>query len=246
MVKTDMNKCFQIELITLFPEYFNGPFSHSIIGTSRGIAWDMQTHQLRDFALDKHRTVDDTPYGGGSGMVIRPDVLGNAIEQIFLPNNNPIVYLTPRGRKFDQKMANQFASGSGLNILCGRYEGIDERVILEYDLLEVSLGDFVLTSGDAAAVPFIDCIIRQLPGVLGEPEGLVEESFAVGGAYENLLEYPHYTRPQQWKGHCVPDVLASGNHQMIAKWRYQQALEKTRLVRPELLDQCNLNKRDEK
>lgn len=233
---------YNIEVLTLFPQYVLAPFTHSIVGDAKDKQWQLKAHQLRDYALDRHQTVDDTPYGGGSGMVIKADVLGNAIEQLFLGNNNPIVYLTPRGAPFTQKMANELATHNGLNILCGRYEGIDERVILEYSLLEVSLGDFVLTSGDAAAIPFIDCIVRQLPGVLGEPNGLVEESFAVGGEYENLLEYPQYTRPAIWKGHSVPEILVSGNHQKIAKWRYEQAVEKTRLVRPDLLDQCNRNK----
>jgi len=230
---------WQVNILTLFPEIFPGPLALSVTGKAlvSGIC-SLTTHQIRDYAEDKHQTVDDAPYGGGNGMVLRADVLGLAIEKCFLPNKNPIIYLSPRGKVFNQDYARDFSTWSGINILCGRYEGVDERIFSEYSIQEISVGDFVLSSGDVAAIPILDACIRLLPNVLEEGDALIEESFGNRYDYKNLLEYPHYTRPPEWKGHQVPDILLSGHHANINRWRLEQAKLKTKLVRPELWDRC--------
>jgi tRNA (guanine37-N1)-methyltransferase len=230
---------WNINILTLFPELYPGPLGLSIIGNAmkKGI-WQLNASNIRDYGLGKHQTVDDTPYGGGGGMVIKPDVLGAAIEDKFIPNRMPIIYLSPRGKIFNQNMARDLINNTGgLNFVCGRYEGIDERVINEYSIVEVSIGDFVLSSGDLAAIALLDACIRLLPGVLCEHNALSEESFGASMEYQYLLEYPHYTKPYEWKGTIVPDVLASGNHKNIKKWRLEQAQLKTKQVRPDLWDQ---------
>lgn len=235
---------WQVNILTLFPEIFPGALGLSVTGNAltSGIC-SLTTHQIRDYALDKHHTVDDAPYGGGNGMVLRADVLGHAIEKCFLPNNNPIIYLSPRGQVFNQDLAREFSAWPGINILCGRYEGVDERIFSEYTIREISVGDFVLSSGDVAAVPILDACIRLLPNVLEEGDALIEESFGNGREYKNLLEYPHYTRPYEWNGHTVPDILVSGHHANIDKWRLEQAKLKTKLIRPELWDRCTKGER---
>lgn len=231
---------WQVNLLTLFPEIFPGSLGLSIAGNAlKDGIWDLKVAQIRDYAPDKHQTVDDTPYGGGGGMVMRPDVLSSAIDTNFVPNGNPIIYLSPRGKVFNQTLANELVSYPGINILCGRFEGVDERLFLEYKIQEISLGDFVLSSGDAAAIPILDACIRLLPNVLDEEVALQEESFGNSEEYKNLLEYPHYTRPQEWRGHQVPEVLLSGHHAKIKMWRLEQAKLKTKIVRPDLLDRCN-------
>ena len=231
---------WRVNLLTLFPEIFPGPLGLSIAGNAlRNNIWNLNVAQIKDYAPDKHQTVDDTPYGGGGGMVMRADVLGSAIEAQFLPNNYPIIYLSPRGKVFNQQMATELISTPGINILCGRFEGVDERLFIEYKIREISLGDFVLSSGDVAAIPILDACIRLLPGVLDEEDALQEESFGKSREYENLLEYPHYTRPQEWRGHQVPEILLSGHHAKIKMWRLEQAKLKTKVVRPDLLDRCN-------
>jgi tRNA (guanine37-N1)-methyltransferase len=227
---------WKVEILTLFPEIFPGALNFSVTGRAlKNKLCEINATDIRDFASDKYQTVDDYPYGGGIGMVTKPDVLGRAIEAKFLTNKAPIVYLSPRGKVFKQQDAHELAQGEGLNLICGRFEGIDERVILEYNVQEFSLGDYVLTSGDVAAFPFLDCCIRLLPGVIEDEEALLEESFAIAGDYKGLLEYPHYTRPAVWKDHSVPDVLLSGDHAKIKKWRLEQAKLKTATVRPDLL-----------
>lgn len=216
-------------ILTIFPDMFPGPLGQSLAG--RALAdglWEMRTTGIRDFAADKHGTVDDSPFGGGPGMVMRADVLDAALESVS-DAPGPVLYLTPRGRTFDQGRAAALAEGPGVTVLCGRFEGIDERVIEARGFEEVSIGDFVLSGGELAALTMIDACVRLLPGVIGDENSLVEESFAQG-----LLEYPQYTRPAEWCGRAVPDVLLSGHHEKIRAWRLAQAERITRERRPDL------------
>jgi tRNA (guanine37-N1)-methyltransferase len=215
-------------VLTIFPEMFPGPLAHSLAGKamSDGL-WRLSAVDIRDFANDKHRTVDDSPFGGGPGMVMRPDVIDRAIAGTDAPG--PIICLSPRGRRLDQIRVGELASGPGVRLVCGRFEGIDQRVIEAHSIEEVSLGDFVLSGGEPAAITLIDACVRLLPGVIGDAATLDEESFQRG-----LLEYPHYTRPQEWQGHSVPDVLLSGHHENIRRWRMEEAERATRERRPDL------------
>jgi len=215
--------------LTLFPAMFPGPLGQSLAGKAleRG-DWRLQAVDIRDYAGDKHRTVDDTPFGGGPGMVLRPDVLANAIDANRVPEA-PTLYLTPRGAPLTQARVRALADGPGVLLICGRFEGVDQRVLDARPIEQVSLGDFVLSGGEPAAIALLDAVVRLLPGVIGEAQSLAEESFAAG-----LLEYPHFTRPQVWEGRAVPEVLLSGHHREIARWRRQQAEEITRLRRPDL------------
>jgi tRNA (guanine37-N1)-methyltransferase len=215
-------------VLTLFPEMFPGPLGLSLAGKAleQGL-WRLETVDIRGFARDKHRTVDDTPFGGGPGMVMRPDVVDAALEAATLAG--PAIYLTPRGRRIDQALVRDLAAGEGVVLLCGRYEGLDERVIAARGLLEVSLGDIVLSGGEPAAIALIDACVRLLPGVLGAEATLEEESFERG-----LLEYPHYTRPAEWQGSRVPEVLLSGHHEKIKAWRLAEAESATKSRRPDL------------
>jgi tRNA (guanine37-N1)-methyltransferase len=217
-------------VLTLFPEMFPGPLAHSLAGKAleRG-DWTLEAIDIRGFATDKHRTVDDTPFGGGPGMVMRPDVVDAALDHATRDGLKPAVYLTPRGKVLDQALVKELSAGPGVVLLCGRYEGLDERVIEARGLLEVSLGDFVLSGGEPAAIALIDAAVRLLPGVMGAEEALEEESFEAG-----LLEYPHYTRPAEWRGRAVPDVLMSGHHEKIRAWRKLQAERTTESRRPDL------------
>lgn len=218
-------------ILTIFPDMFPGPLGHSLAG--RALAekrWDIETVDMRTFATDRHGTVDDAPFGGGPGMVMRPDVLDAALDSVA-DAPGPVIYLTPRGRVFDQDRAAALAAGPGVTLLCGRFEGIDERVIEERGFEELSVGDFVLSGGEPAAISVIDACVRLLPGVVGDAESLVEESFAQG-----LLEYPQYTRPATWRGRSVPDVLLSGHHENIRAWRLAQAERITRDRRTDLWD----------
>jgi tRNA (guanine37-N1)-methyltransferase len=215
-------------VLTIFPEMFPGPLGHSLAGKGlRERLWRLETVDIRDFARDKHRSVDDAPFGGGPGMVMRPDIVDAAIEAA--PEPGPLICLSPRGRPLDQARVQELAAGTGLRLLCGRFEAIDERVIAARGMEEIALGDFVLSGGEPAAIALIDACVRLLPGVVGDAAALVEESFARG-----LLEYPHYTRPQIWQGRAVPDVLLSGHHVEISRWRQAQAEQATRERRPEL------------
>lgn len=216
-------------VLTLYPEMFPGPLGCSLAGRALedGI-WRLDTVDIRSFATDRHHTVDDQPFGGGAGMVMRADVVASAIRSTS-DQSGPLVYLTPRGAVLDQSMVQAWAEGPGIRILCGRFEGIDQRVLEAENVLEVSLGDFVLSGGEPAALALLDAVARLLPGVMGSEESLEEESFERG-----LLEYPHFTRPQIWEGRTVPDVLLSGHHQNIRAWRLAQAEDVTRLRRPDL------------
>lgn len=216
-------------VLTIFPEMFPGPLGASIAGKALNAGlWALETVDIRAFARDKHATVDDTPFGGGPGMVMRPDVVDDAIGSVPA-DGRPLIYLTPRGRPFDQARAEALAAAPGAVLLCGRYEGVDHRVIEARGMEEVSLGDFVLSGGEIAALTVLDACVRLVPGVIGAEASLEEESFARG-----LLEYPHYTRPQTWQGRSVPEVLLSGHHERIREWRLEEAERITRERRPDL------------
>ncbi|MHC9236581.1 tRNA (guanosine(37)-N1)-methyltransferase TrmD [Pseudooceanicola sp. 502str34] len=219
-------------IITLFPQAFPGVLGESLTGKAlKDGKWQLETTDLRPYGEGRHRNVDDTPAGGGAGMVLRADVLGRAIEDTMRGARGtwPLIYLSPRGRRFDQQMARTFARADGLTMICGRFEGVDQRVLDHYNVLEVSLGDFVMTGGELAAQAMIDATVRLLPGVLGNAESAVEESFSNG-----LLEHPQYTRPAEWQGLTIPEVLTSGNHAKVAQWRQQTSEEITRQRRPDL------------
>ncbi len=222
-----------VQVVTLFPDMFPGPLSVSLTGKAlENNLWSLKTAGLREFAFDKHHSVDDEPFGGGAGMLMRPDVVGRAIEACLETAGANIqrVFLSPRGKRFDQKMAQEWSQNTdGLMLVCGRFEGLDQRVIDQYNLQEVSIGDFVMTGGEIAACAMIDACVRLLPNVIGKQESLEEESFSA-----DLLEYPQYTRPQEWNGRLVPDVLISGHHGNVHKWRVEQAEQITKERRPDL------------
>ena len=218
-------------VLTLFPELFPGPLGASLSGEAlkQGL-WVLDTVAIREFGRGRHRAVDDTPAGGGAGMVLRADVLGAAIDAADARNPRvPRLYLSPRGQPLTQAIARDLAAGPGVLLLAGRFEGVDERVIEARALLEVSIGDYVLSGGELAAMVLIDAVVRLLPGVIGEAASLAEESFEAG-----LLEYPHYTRPREWEGRAIPDVLLSGDHKRIAEWRRDEAERLTAERRPDL------------
>ena len=234
---------WQARIVTLFPDLFPGALGASLTGKAlQDGLWQLHTHDLRGFGVGKHRNVDDTPAGGGAGMVMRADVVGPAIEaaQSHARGRWPILYMSPRGRRFDQDMARDLARCNGVTILCGRFEGVDERAIAHYGMTEVSLGDFVMTGGELAAQAMIDATVRLLPGVLGNAESTVEESHAAG-----LLEHPQYTRPAEWKGRAIPPVLMSGHHGEIEKWRRAQSEALTRERRPDLWARRSAAKQDD-
>lgn len=228
-----MSRAWTATVLTIFPEMFPGPLGHSLAGKAleRGV-WALDAVNLRDFTTDRHQTVDDAPFGGGAGMVMRPDVVARAVDAVRERGApGPLVYLSPRGERLTQALVHELAAGPGTVLLCGRYEGVDERVIEARGLREVSIGDFVLSGGELAAMVLLDACVRLLPGVVGDAASLAEESFASG-----LLEYPQYTRPQVWEGRGVPEILLSGHHERIRAWRHAMALEITRRRRPDLLD----------
>ena len=218
-------------ILTLYPEMFPGPLGHSLAG--RALAeglWSLETVQIRDFATDRHRSVDDTPAGGGAGMVMRADVLARAVDHVLAAAPEaPLLAMTPRGEPLTQAKVRELSAGPGVSILCGRFEGIDERLFEARPIIPVSIGDYVLSGGETAAFVLLDACVRLLPGVMGAPTSGEEESFESG-----LLEYPHYTRPQMWEGRTIPEVLRSGDHAKIAAWRKQRAEEDTRSRRPDL------------
>lgn len=223
---------FSADVVTLFPELFPGPLGASILG--RGLSeglWALSATQLRDFATDRHRTVDDTPSGGGAGMVLKPDILARAIDTVSPEGDaRPRLLMSPRGVPLDQARVRQLAAGPGVVIVCGRFEGVDQRIIEARGLEEVSIGDYVLAGGEVAAMVLLEAVVRLLPGVLGAAESQVEESFESG-----LLEYPQYTRPQVFEGQEIPAVLTSGDHGRIAAWRRAEAEKLTAARRPDLL-----------
>jgi len=222
---------FAATVLTLYPEMFPGPLGVSLAGRAlEDGAWSLETVQIRDFATDKHRTVDDTPAGGGAGMVLKVDVLAAAIDHARAEQPNcPVLAMTPRGKPLTQARVRDLAAGPGVTILCGRFEGFDERIFAGREVEEVSLGDIVLSGGEPAAIAVLDACIRLLPGVMGAPSSGAEESFE-----EGLLEYPHYTRPVEWEGRTIPEVLRSGDHAKIAAWRKAMSESDTRLRRPDL------------
>jgi tRNA (guanine37-N1)-methyltransferase len=226
-------------ILTIFPEMFPGPLGTSLAGKALAAgAWSLDVVDIRDFASDKHRTVDDTPAGGGPGMVMKPDVLGRAIDFVTA-EKRPRLIMSPRGAPLTQSRVEALAGGPGAILVCGRFEGVDQRVIVARELEEISIGDYVLSGGEIAAMALIDACVRLLPGVMGAAVSSAEESFTDG-----LLEYPHYTRPQLWEGRAIPDVLTSGDHGKIAAWRRAEAERLTRERRPDLwADHCSRNKR---
>ncbi|CAK7020617.1 tRNA (guanosine(37)-N1)-methyltransferase TrmD [Tissierella sp.] len=229
----------KIDILTLFPEFFSPLISWSIIGRAyedNKIA--INSINIRDFSQNKHRKVDDYPFGGGSGMVMKPEPIFDAINSVKNKNSR-VIYLSPQGKKFNQELANELSKEEHLILLCGHYEGIDNRVIEHYVDEEISIGDFVLTGGEIPAMLIIDAVVRLLPGVLRSDESFIDESH-----YNGLLEYPQYTRPREFKGHFVPDVLLSGNHQKIETWRKEEALKATLLKRPDLLEKKTLSKEE--
>lgn len=222
------------QIITLFPQAFPGVLGESLTGKAlQDGKWQLQTYDLRDYGLGKHRNVDDTPAGGGAGMVLRADVLEKAITDARrgAKGRMPLIYLSPRGKPFTQAMAQRMAQLDGVTMLCGRFEGVDERVLEHFDIEEISLGDFVMTGGELAAQAVIDATVRLLPGVLGNAESAVEESHSNG-----MLEHPQYTKPAEWQGRAIPEVLLSGNHAKIAEWRRVMSEQITQERRPDLWD----------
>lgn len=219
-------------VFTLYPEMFPGPLGASMAGTAleNGL-WALETKNIREHGLGRHRAVDDTPAGGGPGMVLRADVLAASLDAGLAPDDpRPRLLMSPRGKPLNQPMVRQFAAGPGVIVVCGRFEGVDERVIEGRGLTEVSIGDYILSGGEIAALTLLDACVRLLPGVMGKDESGEDESFEGG-----LLEYPHYTRPRDWEGRAIPDVLLSGDHARIARWRREQSERLTRARRPDLL-----------
>ena len=220
---------FQAQVFTLYPEIFPGPLGKGLYGKAmEKNLWSLNVINIRDSATDKHKTVDDTPYGGGTGMLIKPDVLAKSIDK-NINANEKIFYLSPRGKMFDQKTAKQISKGNGINLICGHFEGVDERILNTRNIEEISIGDYVLSGGETAAFVVIDSILRLLPGVIGNDMSKNEESFENG-----LLEYPQFTKPQIWEEKTVPDVLLSGDHAKIKDWRLVQSEDITRRRRPDL------------
>ena len=216
-------------VFTLYPELFPGPLNSGLYKKSlEKKIWSLEVVNIRDYALDKHKTVDDTPFGGGSGMLMRADVIANSLDKNISDKKEPIIYLSPKGKKFDQTYAKKILN-KNVNIICGHFEGVDERLIESRNIEEVSVGDFVLSGGEIAAFVLIDTIVRLIPGVLGNPNSLTEETFE-----RNLLEYPQYTKPQKWEKKEVPDVLLTGDHAKIKDWRLTQSEDITRRRRPDL------------
>ena len=219
---------FAATVLTLYPEMFPGPLGVSLAGRAlREGIWSLDAVQIRDFATDKHRSVDDTPAGGGAGMVMRADVLANALDSV--PAGCPVLAMSPRGKTLSQARVRELSEGPGVTILCGRFEGFDERIFEARNVEPVSIGDYILSGGEMAALTLLDACIRLLPGVMGAPSSGMDESFETG-----LLEYPHYTRPVEWEGRTIPEVLRSGDHAKIAAWRKSMAETDTRLRRPDL------------
>ena len=231
---------WKANILTLYPDIYPGYLGYSLLGKAlEKKIWELNIYNLRDFGEGTHKTVDDKPFGGGAGMIIKPDILGDAIAETLIKNHDQqkLVYLSPKGKPFKQVDAEKFSQSNGVSILCGHFEGIDQRVIDIYEVEEISMGDYVLTGGEVASFAFLDAIIRLLPGVLGNEISIKDESFS-----DNLLEYPQYTKPQEYKNIKVPDVLLSGNHEKIAEWRREKSIEITEKNRPDLLKDKNTKK----
>ena len=220
---------FQAKVFTLYPEVFPGPLSKGLYGKAlSNKLWELKIINIRDAATDKHKTVDDSPYGGGTGMLLKADILANSIDQ-NIKNGERIFYLSPKGKKFDQKLAQELSREKSVSLICGHFEGVDERVLTTRNIEEISIGDYVLSGGETAALVVLDSILRLLPGVLGNEKSSMDETFENG-----LLEYPQYTKPQIWEEKSVPEVLLSGDHSKIKNWRLSQSEAITRLRRPDL------------
>ena len=230
----------EVKIFTLYPDLFPGPLDMGIYKKAQEKKiWNLKVINIRDYAADKHGSVDDTPFGGGSGMLLRPDVVAAALDA-NINDNETIIYLSPKGKKFDQKIAKKFSDKKKLNFICGHFEGVDQRLLDSRNIQEYSIGDFILSGGESASFVLVDSIVRLLPGVLGNDQSVKEESFE-----NNLLEYPQYTKPQNWEGKTPPEVLLSGDHAKIKGWRLSQSEAITRRQRPDLWKKY-LNKKNEK
>ena len=228
---------WKARVFTLYPELFPGPLGIGLYKKAlENKLWSLEVVNIRDYATDKHKTVDDTPFGGGSGMLMRADVIANSLDKKISDKNEPIIYLSPKGKKLDQTYAKK-ASGKNINIICGHFEGVDQRLLESRNIEEVSIGDFVLSGGEIAALIIIDTIVRLIPGVLGNSNSLTDETFE-----KNLLEYPQYTKPQKWENKDVPDVLLTGDHAKIKDWRLAQSEDITRRRRSDLWEKYKKNK----
>ena len=227
---------FQAQVFTLYPEVFPGPLSKGLYGKAlSNKLWNLSVINIRDAATDKHKTVDDTPYGGGTGMLLKADILANSLDQ-KVKNGERVFYLSPKGKKFDQKLAQDLSKEKSISLICGHFEGVDERVLTTRNIEEISIGDYVLSGGETAALVVLDSILRLLPGVLGNEKSSIDETFENG-----LLEYPQYTKPQIWEEKSVPDVLLSGDHAKIKDWRLSQSEAITRDRRPDLWQKYKRN-----
>ena len=220
---------YEVKIFTLYPEIFPGPLARGIYGkaASRGL-WNLKTINIRDYADDKHKTVDDTVFGGGSGMLMKPDVVAKSLDSNIYKGEK-IFYLSPRGRKFSQNLANSLSKQNGINLICGHFEGIDDRLLSTRNIEEISIGDYILSGGETAALVLLDSVLRLIPGVLGNKDSVKDETFE-----NSLLEYPQFTKPKVWEGKSVPDVLFSGDHAKIKSWRLSQSEDITRRQRPDL------------
>ena len=227
---------FQAQIFTLYPEFFPGPLTKGLYGKALiNKLWNLSVINIRDAATDKHKTVDDTPYGGGSGMLLKADVLASSLDQ-KVKKGERVFYLSPKGKKFDQKFAQELSKEKSISLICGHFEGVDERVLTTRNIEEISIGDYVLSGGETAALVVLDSILRLLPGVLGNDNSSLDETFENG-----LLEYPQYTKPQIWEEKSVPDVLLSGDHSKIKDWRLSQSEAITRVRRPDLWEKYKKN-----
>ena len=228
---------WKVRVFTLYPEMFPGPLASGLYKKAlEKKIWSLEVANIRDYATDKHKTVDDTPYGGGRGMVMRADVLANSLDKNIFNNKEPIIYLSPRGKKFDQIYAKKILD-KNINIICGHFEGVDQRILETRNIEEVSIGDLILSGGEIGAFVIIDTVVRLLPGVLGNSNSLSEETFE-----KNLLEYPQYTKPQKWEGKEIPSVLLTGDHEKIKDWRLARSEDITRRRRSDLWEKYNKNK----
>ena len=228
---------WKVRVFTLYPEMFPGPLASGLYKKAlEKKIWSLEVVNIRDYATDKHKTVDDTPFGGGSGMVMKADVLANSLDKNIINNKEPVIYLSPKGKKFDQIYAKKILD-KNINIICGHFEGVDQRILETRNIEEVSIGDLILSGGEIGAFVIIDTVVRLLPGVLGNPNSLSEETFE-----KNLLEYPQYTKPQKWEGKEIPSVLLTGDHEKIKDWRLVRSEDITRRRRSDLWEKYNKNK----
>jgi tRNA (guanine37-N1)-methyltransferase len=227
----------RFDIITIFPEFFKSPFDVGIIrrGKEKGLI-EIRVHNLRDFTSDRHQTVDDRPFGGGEGMVFKPEPIFKAVEAVRESQQVEVVVLSAAGRKFNQAAALRFSKADQVILICGRYEGVDERVIEHLATAEISIGDFIVSGGEIAAAVVVDAVARYVPGVVGKEESILRDSFSDPASEIQLVEHPHYTRPADYRGWQVPDILISGDHEAVRKWRYEAALKKTQRNRPDLLE----------